>query len=63
MAKEQDYMKPPRFHPDGYFQDWRKRVAEWVATIKMANDLGKDRSIKTNYALLARIFYLSLIHI
>ena len=50
-------MKPPRFHPDGDLQDWRKLVAEWVATIKMGNDLGKDRSIKTKYALLACIFY------
>ena len=33
MAKSQDFMKPPRFSPDGDFQDWRKKVANWVATI------------------------------
>ena len=37
MAKEVDYMKPPRFNPDGDFQDWRKRVAEWIATMKKSN--------------------------
>ena len=57
MAKEQDYIKPPLFHPDGDFQDWRRRVAEWVGTMKKANDLGQDCAIKTKYALLARIFH------
>ena len=56
-AKEPDYTKPPRFHPEIDFQEWRKRVAAWVATIKKAHEKGNDRSLQTKYTLLARIFY------
>ena len=44
-AKERDYTKPQVFHADVDFQDWRKRVAEWVAMIKKAHDKGNDRQL------------------
>ena len=56
-SNETDYTKPPRFHPEVDFQDWRKRVAEWVATIKKAHDHGQDRRLSTRYTLLGQVFY------
>ena len=57
MAKEPDYTRPPKFHPEVDFQDWRKKVGEWVATIKKAHDQGQDRALQTRFTLLGRIFY------
>ena len=57
MQKDSELRKLPKFHPDGDFHDWRKRVAEWVATMKKANDHGEDRSIRTRFQLLGRILY------
>ena len=57
MAKEPDYTRPPKFHPDVDFQDWRKKIGEWVATIKKAHDQGQDRALQTRFTLLGRIFY------
>lgn len=57
LAKEEDYKKPPRFHLDGAFQNWRKRVAEYVSTIKKAYEKGNDLHLSTKFTLIARIIY------
>lgn len=57
MVMDVDYTRPPKFHEDGEFQDWQKRVAEWTETLKKAYEKGQDRQISTRFTLLGRVFY------
>lgn len=52
-----DFTKPPFFSTDSDVQEWRKRVADWVATMKDAFDKGEDRNLKPQYWLMGRILF------
>lgn len=56
-SKLYDFTRLPTFRSDGCFKEWRKAVANWVATKMNARDNDSDDKLKTQCKLRGRTIY------
>ena len=57
MSKLSGFFDPPLFAADGHLEAWRKKVGQWVDSLKVAHDQGTDRTFQTMFNLLVRTLY------